>query len=808
MKILYAIVTMLCAMILSAQECNQIITGKIADFHNHQFLSHATLKLINNYNSITYNAISDEQGNFIISSVCKGNYTLSVSHIDCDTLHQKIEITKSITLNLFLEHHKYELQEVKVMANSTEKKSISQIISSSIVEEKSYQNIGKVLENSSGVSLISTGNNIQKPILHGLFGSRIIMLNNGVKQQDQQWGIEHAPTMDTQAFQSFEIIKGSNALQYSSEAISGIILANPKKLIFEDTLQLQLRSFFSTNGKGYGLAAFIEKGFSKNWSLQSHISYKRIGDFSAPDYQLTNTGANEKGFSLQIGFDNFIWNSNLYYSVLSSETAILRSAHIGNLRDLYYAINSEEPFYITDFSYDINAPKQETIHHLLKWETYKRIRSLGKIYWQYSLQYNNRKEFDVRRTAYNALPSLDLDLFTHTFDNWLDVHKHDKFDAKFGFSGSFQNNYAQTDTGIKPLIPNYNKYNFGLYATAETYLNQAKNIFVESGFRYDFYKLIAYKYYSFSTWNDNNYNDNFSDFIIEQNENQYLTKPQFTYNTFSAQLGLNYKFNKNSLKFNYGLSHRAPNPSELFSDGLHHSAALIENGNLNLEPEHSHKLLVEFSGNKEFENTVVQSFEYNLTPYFQHIKSFITEIPVGVEQTIRGAFPVWHFVQTNAQMLGFDIDFLANFQSDFQYKSQLSFVSGKDLNTNNYLPQIPPLNWKNSIQKSKIFKHLSAEISHQFIAKQTQFPDNEIEISFIESNQEVAKNINLNAPTASYHLFAAQIGYDYFIKKSTLKFLVNVENMFDKKYRNYLNRLHYFADDVGRNITFSIQWKF
>ena len=126
-------------------------------------------------------------------------------------------------------------------------------------------------------------------------------------------------------------------------------------------------------------------------------SYKRAGDFKAPDYNLTNTGNELRSFSVNTGFNSLEKGFDVYYSYLKNEIGILRASHIGNVEDLVNAINSQQPLVIDNFTYNINPPKQEVTHQILKTNFYKRFKRLGKLNIQYDYQKNRRFEFDLRK---------------------------------------------------------------------------------------------------------------------------------------------------------------------------------------------------------------------------------------------------------------------------------------------------------------------------------------------------------------------------------------------------------------------------
>ena len=202
---------------------------------------------------------------------------------------------------------------------------------------------------------------------------------------------------------------------------------------------------------------------------------------------------------------------------------------------------------------------------------------------QYDYQVNDRKEFDIRRGG-RKNPALDLNLQTHSIA--LDLES--KFDGssnfKAGVSGRYQKNFPDPSTGVKRIIPDYKKYDFSFYSVYDNTFNE--DWLVEAGVRYDFSHINAYKYYRTYLWEDRNYDEQFPEFLVEDQGLNTLTNPKFDFHNISSNLGVRYTISEGqNIYLNYSISSRKPNPSELFSEGLHHSSARIEIGDLSFTSE-------------------------------------------------------------------------------------------------------------------------------------------------------------------------------------------------------------------------------
>ncbi|WP_159020178.1 TonB-dependent receptor [Algibacter sp. L3A6] len=779
-----------------SQNCNYKLSGNVHDFHDGSAITGAAIYI----ESLDRYTTSDIDGNYSIENLCKGLLTLEISHLGCETKRIEIQINGDTQYEINMEHHIEELHEIKIDASGNHKltkTSQETKLKTKTLERFSAFSLGDALKRVSGVSSINTGNTIVKPVINGLHSSRIVVMTNNVRLQDQEWGIEHAPNIDLNAAGYINVIKGANALAYGGDAIGGVIVLKPKNISLKDSLYGKTILGMQSNGRGYNVSSSLTKSWEKGWYLTGQASHKRFGDFKAPDYYLTNTGMNSKGLSVNTGFKTFEKGFNVFYSYLNNEIGILRASHIGNIEDLVNAINSQEPLVQDDFSYAINDPKQEITHQVIKADFYKRFKKFGRLEVQYDFQNNQRFEYDIRVGDDRDKPALDLTLKTHTLKSDLKIDSNTNAIYKFGVNAGFQNNFANPDTGVRRLIPDYDKYDFGIYAISEFKLNENTNL--DFGLRYDFNRIDAKKFYITSRWEERGYDEDFADIVIDDLGTQLLVNPVLTYHNVSASAGITHKFNaNNSVIFNYGLSNRAPNPSELFSDGLHHSAARIELGDLRIKQETSNRIGASYL----FKN---EKLTLNLESYLNNISDYIYIKPTGTETTIRGAFPVWEYFQTNALLYGLDISANYKFNNQWNLNNKTAFIKGRNLTEKEALIDMPSFKTVNAIGYSnKKWLNFNAELQSELVFKQNDYPDNNFEV-FIPTTEEFVL-LDISTPPPTYHLMHFES--DITVKlseKSDLNIGLNITNIFNTSYREYLNRLRYFADDLGRN--FMLQLK-
>ncbi len=785
--------------LIYSQDCNLSVRGKITDLHDNTLLIGALVSI----QGTNFFSQTDLEGKYKIMGLCSGKYNLIISHSECITINKKVNLKENKVYNLELEHHVNKLDEIIVTDSKVSKlRKTIQEISLNVSDINSYgsNTLVEALNYIPGASILKTGNSIGKPIIHGMYGSRVGIVTDDFRQHDQQWGPDHAPNIDFDSFETIQLIKGAAALKYGGDTSAGSIILSSKRKKLRDTLFGNSNINIESNGRGGKLSSRLEKNYSTGFYIKGNFTGKRYGDFSTPNYVLSNSGYKEANFSIKLGKDLISKGWNLKYSNYNIEPGILKVSHIGNIQDLFFALNSETPSIINDFTYNIEAPKQLARHQKFTLKYFKSFENKIKLELGYNFQKNKRKEFDIRRGGRTEIPAVDLLLKTHTLNGSLSGIDIENWNFELGLNGFIQDNFSTPDTGVKRLIPDYIKFETGLYFLGNF---QKSNLFLwEWGLRLDHISYDAKKYYYNSVWNERNYDTLFKEFETGQiYANQILTNPKFNYLNISAQTGISLKI-LNEIKFNlsYILSQRAPNPSELFSDGLHHSIAAIEYGNLSLQPETNHKFLFSFSKN-------MQNYNWSLEPFISKTFGYIFIEPTGLKQTIRGAFPVWTYDSTDAFLAGIDINSSLEINKQITFNVGASYTYAQDILREEPLILIPPFNTFQKLKFTPLKGKWSLEFTHQTSAKQNRFPNSNFIFDYIEDGKLVSEILDIsNSPKGFQKLDAI---FSIFISnknniRSNLRMII--QNITNSDYRDYLNRMRFYSSEIGRN--FQIQLNF
>lgn len=801
MKLLYiSLISLFGIGIGHAQKCQSTLSGIITDKDSGEPLISAQVKL-KGEKSVSY---TNFDGEYTLEKLCDQRVEIEVSEENSSSKTFTVLINGDTHQDFQLDHHHEKLEEVRVLAKSAVKKSATaqeQSISEEDIDNFSSGSLGDALKQMSGVSTLSTGKNIVKPVIQGLSSSRVPILNNGVRMEDQEWGADHAPNIDQNAAGKLTVIKGAAALQYGGDAIGGVTIMDKPDIPKKDTLYGKTILSGETNGRGGTGTTSLTKSFRSGWYMNVQGTYKKFGDNEAPDYILSNTGTNQRSFSLNAGLNQRHFGFDAYFSSFNNRLGILRASSTGSVSDLVKAINQDKPIYEHDFTYGLESPKQKVNHQLARLNTYYYFDGIGKLNLSYSYQENDRLEYDIRRGDKKFMPSVDLNLKTHAMAANMDFNTRNNYGLNVGIDGSRKSNFANPDTGVQRIIPDYKSFDFGAFAIGHYSLDQ--NWLLEAGLRYDYSRINAKKYYNKNRWIEQNYDEDYASILIDGDfGSQYLANPDFHYSNISATAGAKYHFNDSyELQLNYAMSNRGPNPSELFSDGLHHSSASLELGDLRLDSEHSHKVSLNFE--KEG-----GQFTYTIAPYINYIDNFINTEPNGLEETVRGVFLRYEYQQQDVRLLGLDLDADFQFDKNFGYRGTFSTVDGRETKSGRALIDIPATNIANTITyRNHSWHKLTLSLRGEATFKKNHYPDDNFSIKVLNDGVYEDQLVDISTPPNGYFLTgfdASAVFHPY--KHGAMHVRLSLDNIFNVSYRNYLNRLRYFADNTGRNI--SLQLKF
>lgn len=765
------------------EPCNSKVTGTVIDAKSQTPLAGVVVYIKGTGKGV----ITDAKGVFQIPDLCKGEHICicrMIGYKQTEFIIHHHHNHSHLDKKLQLHQEERLLDEIMVagkkIETSTQAKST---LSEEELDKSTGKNLGESLKNLTGVNTLQTGHSISKPVIHGVHSNRVLVLNNGIRQEGQQWGAEHAPEIDPFVATQLSVIKGAAGVRYGADAIGGVVIVEPPRLRQRAGIGGAFNLVGVSNGR-QGIASGLLEGQiidGLSWRVQG--TYKHSGNVHTPNYYLSNTGVKEINFSGALGYTQENYGLEVFYSRFDTDLGIFEAAHTGNRADLKRAINSNQPLVIRDFTYDIIQPRQKITHSLLKTKAFWKTKNLGKFELQYGLQSNARAEFDHSRRG-KSTAALSLELITHTLDLAFNHNDVGHWKGSVGITGMYQTNLF---TG-QMFIPNYNTVSVGAFAI-ERYVRE--NFEFEVGVRYDQRSLTTF---------------------IRPTANDPVESNTLSFNNFSGTIGAIVRFNEHfNFRSNLGTAWRPPAVSELYSAGLHHGSATFELGNENLQTEQSYKWINTLTYQKGRLNA-------ELSGYYNQIQNYIYLAPSAPWSTltIRGEFPIYQYLQTNAVIMGIDAALEYQVTSQLTFNTKTSIVRGRDRTFNNPLILMPADNLTNTLtyQLKKIgqFKKVFFSLSGRHVAKQRLLPENrapfEGNVPPAGNREERLTYYELVRSPSGYSVWNFQTGFTLPIHRQSLKISVGIDNLFNSAYREYLNRFRFFADDLGRSFTLRVKYVF
>lgn len=763
MLLLIVVNTHLCM----AQTCVYHMNGYVTDKQGHPLTG--TIVRLEHTSS---GAVTDTNGHFQIANICSGSYLLSFQAFSYlpDTI--TVNVIGNMSVHVALSATSNELSEVTVSAeklNDLRTVTQTELHDADLMQTRG-SSLGEVLKEVPGLNSVQTGPTLSKPVIHGLYSNRVLLINDDVRQEGQQWGSEHAPEIDPFIANKITIVKGAASVRYGSDAIGGVVLVNPDELPTKGGISGDIYAIGASNGQMGATSVALQGAFDSilsgfSWRVQGTL--KEAGNFHTPRYYLTNTGLREDDFSATLGYKWKRLSFNAYYSQYYTKVGIFWGAESGNLEELQEKFLQPTPGLPSYFTYKIDRPFQTVLHELAKATATYTFKDNGTLELIGGRQNDIRQEYDELTTTNPAAansPQLRFQLITHTLDLVYTQHARNGFSGSIGATGKTSGNIFE---GTRPLIPNYRDYNGGLFAI-ERYT--AGNFTFEAGVRYDYRWLRVY----------------------ERNATTLeLYNVTYQYNNTTGTIGSTYRFSDRLYaRLNAGMGWRPPSINEMYINGEHFSDASFEIGDSTLKSERAINtgLSVNYTGGK---------FRGVVDVYYNKISNYIYDKPaLEYRQLPSGIFPVFDYTQANVDIRGADISLQYDVLPQLTLQSKTTIVRGYNESIHNWLIGMPCDRFENGV-----VYHLPAigKLKHSYLSAENVSVSKQI---------RVAPNSDYVPPPSAYSLFNAGAGCALPVKKNALDINFTVNNITNTVYRDYLDHFRYYADELGINYVLRLKYSF
>lgn len=753
--------------VVQSQDCIYTLSGTVIDEHDNSSLEGATVYLLGQGKG----GYANQEGRFSLEGLCLGEDSLRVTHIGCEPVKVFVTIREqNPSMQVFLEHHTELLDGIEVHGhrNQTASSDIGATLSGEQLDRTSGADFATVVERLPGVRQVGTGANVGRPLVDGLGGSRLQIVQGGMALASQDWGDEHALEIDPFATANVQLARSGNTVRYGASTTGASLVLDDALMPENEQIRGKAMLRGATNAKAIGAGLQLEQRLSKSIGYRVNMSGATQGDSRAPDYVLSNTGAQKASGLGQLFYVDSTLQLDVSYRGFVQETGILRAAHIGNLTDLERALESGRPLVINPYTRSIDAPRQLVNHHWFVANAKYALEGGEALKLSFSQQFNQRKEYDIRRGGRSAIPSLDMALNTTEVRLAYQQPSWNNWSGEVGLHGVSAANRNDPNTGTKPLIPFYDATSFGAYVDG---------------------RLIKEK----TTWEVSARSDVRTTTAAwpVRDENGFTTRKEWSQTDWTGALSVgaaHYMAEGKSLRARLVYSSRMPNPAERFADGVHHALAVIELGDTTLAIEHSVKGVVGYGLEKE------NGFEVHASVFGQLFDGFIYQqnLPDPV-LTVRGAFPVVAYQQSDALLAGIDLDVHVPV-GPLQLDAELGYLYGQRAN-GEALPDIAP--WR-----------LSSELSYSQTTN-GRLKDWRVAAMVQQTGEQrrVPDELPAAAPSA-YTLLGLEASSHLVLGDNVLGVHLSVLNLLNTDYRDYLDRLRFYAARPGRDVQLRLLYDF
>ncbi|MEL6969367.1 MAG: TonB-dependent receptor [Bacteroidota bacterium] len=779
---------------VTSSDCPYTIQGQVFDAQTKEPLAFVSVQI----KDTSKGTETNDKGEFEFQALCEQEYDLAFSYLGYQSLIHHHDFHHPF-LEIYLAPDGVLLESVVVEATSLQSGLAtvgSNRISGAELEAVASESFGDAVSEIAGVGTLKTGQNIVKPVIHGLHSNRVLIINNGLRHEFQNWGVDHAPEIDPSLINNIEVVKGAGTVRFGPDALGGVVLVNPSKVELSSPVKAKVRLHGRSNGQAGEGSAEISKGF-KWLTILGGGSWAKQGDLSAARYLLSNTGKEESSYYSELRVHPFAkLDITASYSHFEQELGLLSGSVFGNLDDLRLALAVDTPLYTRPFTYDLQQPRQAVEHDLYK----ASVRFTGEkhsLRIQYGNQFNKRQEFGVRR---GDAPNIDLELRTQSIDLDWNHPSIGAISGKFGAQYLEKANDNQPGTNTVPFIPNYDEQRLGIYLIETLDLGET---LLEAGVRFDLLE---------------------SDITGREPDNT-IYRNKILYRNFSGTIGLKVPVgDRATFRTNFGTAWRAPNVAELYRFGQHTffieyglwrytinedsdfittSQGILDQTDREVPAEQGYKWINTY-------NVRNDKMQLELTGYVNYINNFIYSKPGGITRTARGSFIFFIYDQTDALLWGVDLSSQWTHSPKFSSEVKGSFLWSKQISRNDFFAAQPPPEVSYGLTYEPGISWLTdgqLKVALDYTFEHFQHPRTITVEDFLFSFQQDidrfandARDFDLQDPPEGF--FLAHLQWSSRWKK--LQYRFEVRNLFDASYRNYTDRLRYFADDLGRNFLLTI----
>jgi len=773
----------------------EFVTTKITDVSNN-VIPQAVVVI----QSFNYQTISDNSGLVQLPFITNIPLTIEIFAVGYETLRNTIIVSNSNdTLQILLTEKIVLLNEVTITTEkNNEKNGILHIdiINDRFIRQYLGGSLMQTIERLPGIHSASIGSGQSKPMIRGLGNNRIIVLENGIKHEAQQWGTEHGLEIDQYSVSEMQIIKGPASIIYGSDAIGGIIDISHQAPSSDVPFGAEIDLSYKSNNNSFG-NSLLFFGKNEKFYYNTRITYIDYADITVPtdsiniysyrihlpNNKLRNTAGKEYGLHFNSGYIIDKFSSTLHVTLYQSKTGFFANAHGLEPRMVNTHLHDASNRDILLPSHDVRHLK--IINRIIKdWGKHQTKLDIG-------FQNNYRNEWS-KYVGHGYMPphfpseilsyadDLEIHFNKHTFStNLREEISIGSHQISSGINSEFQNNMID---GRMFLIPEFHQYSAGAFLYDKIQFLEYYTI--HAAIRHDKGRILIQEYHD---WFETPIIQN-QDTVLQKLKRASSMTRDFQNTTYA--LGIHYNKNHTTVRLNFGKSFRIPIAKELASNGInyHHFSFEIGDSMLNAELSYQLDLGLDLSFDK---------WNIHINPFYNYFPNYIYLNPTSEFDYLYGAGnQVFYYAQSEVIRYGFEFQSEYKFNANFKINASMEYVYSQQISgakkgftlpfspplssliTLTYNPRIPSLNEP----------YISMDV--RYIGKQSQIVPPE-------------------SVTPSSQLFHISAGTNINFRQQNIRLNVQVQNLLNTRYLNHTS--YYRMMDIpepGRNLIISLHIPF
>ena len=593
---------------------------------------------------------TDASGHYMLTNLPVGEHTLIVKGMgfEPDTVNFEIEEDQTKEINIKLEYTGVELDEVVLTASPTASGFRYQPDQSFIGEElqrRSEVSFGEMLDGEPGIAMRSMGPTPSRPVIRGLGGDRILILQDGERMGDiAETAPDHAISLDPLAASRVEVVRGPASLLYGSSALGGVINVMtsdiPEEWTHGSTGVLSAQGA-TVNNMGAGFGRFTHG--NEKWAATGRMSYKSAGNVNTPIGEIPSTSLQNYDGALGFGFENEKVNGGFAVSM-------------GNQT---FELPEEGAIEDDDETVEIRADRQ-----LLQGRLNFKI---SDFFDKAQLRFNSSRFFQEEVEIEEGVEEKEIEFEKYNVSSTLTAQHQARGIFDRGAIGLSLQGHNMDVGGHEAYTPGEDRYTMALFTFQEVPLSGMLRL--QIGARLDYQNTTAVP------------NELFPD----------IDKSRDALN-YSGSVGLNIRPSEGiEIGAQFARSHRNPSTEELFADGPHIGAGVYEAGYINLKDEigHGGDLFIKWNNGK---------FSGEIAGFINHFQNFIIFDPSG-ETDEESGYHIFNYLGDEARLMGGEVLFRWELIDGLEWGAGVDYVNGKRCGeVTEYLPYIPPFRFKTELE--------------------------------------------------------------------------------------------------------------